>query len=402
MAKLLKTKRFTVGGEKAMIYGYPIKKIGIIGGGQLGKMLALKAKEMGFSVIVLDPDLRCPASGVADELIVGSFFDREKIRKLVEFSDVVTYEIETIDADYLLELEDRGADIKPSPKILKTIQNKYEQKMFLSKNNLPVPEFKKVRFEELFRLDKPFVVKLDTGGYDGRGVFLVNSDKDLNDLEFLQDRSSFVEKLVPIEKELAVIVARNKDDDIKIFPIVEMVFDKKYNILDYLVAPARVDESVKSEIFSLSTKIAQVFELEGVMGIEFFLSKDGKIYINELSPRPHNSGHYTIEGCVTSQFEQHIRAICNFPLGSVDINGLSSVVNILGEENSYGNARIHGLDELLKIEGAHFHFYGKSEVKPKRKLGHITIVSREYSELIEKTLKAKSVLKVYGDKGDLE
>ncbi len=383
-----------------MVYSYPIRKIGIIGGGQLGKMLALKSKETGFSVAVLDPDPKCPASGVADELIVGSFFDREKIKKLIDLSDAVTYEIETIDADYLLELEDKGANIKPSPKILKTIQNKYEQKSFLLKNNLPVPEFKKVCFEELFRLDKPFVIKLDTGGYDGRGVFLVKSDEDFRDLEFLKEKNFFVEELISIEKELAVIVARNRQGEIKVFPIVEMVFDEKYNILDYLLAPAHVDEVIKNEIFSLSTKIAQIFEQEGVMGIEFFLSKEGKIYINELSPRPHNSGHYTIEGCVTSQFEQHIRAICNFPLGSVDINGFSSVVNILGE--GYGHAKIHGLEELLKIDGAHFHFYGKSEVRPKRKVGHITIVSKEYGDLIEKTLKAKSVLKVYGDKEDLK
>ncbi len=379
-----------------MVYSYPIKKIGIIGGGQLGKMLALKAKEMGFSVMVLDPDPKCSAEAVADELIVGSFFDREKIRKLTDLSNILTYEIETIDADYLLELEEEGVNIKPSPKILKTIQDKYEQKSFLLKNTLPVPEFKKVRFEELFKLNKPFVIKLDTGGYDGRGVFLVKNDEELIDLEFLKEKSFFVEELISIEKELAVIVARNRQDEIKVFPIVEMVFDEKYNILDYLLAPARVDEVIKNEIFSLSTKIAQIFELEGVMGIEFFLSKDGKIYVNELSPRPHNSGHYTIEGCITSQFEQHIRAICEFPLGSVEINGYSSVVNVLGE--GYGNAQIQGLEDLLKIEGTHFHFYGKSEVKPKRKLGHITVVSKEYKELLEKTIKAKSVLKVYGDK----
>jgi len=379
---------------KKRVFGYPIKKIGIIGGGQLGKMLSQKAKQMGFYVISLDPSAACPAASVSDELIVSDFYNPEKLKELVEKSDITTYEIEHINTSVLKELYDKGYNILPSPYCLEIIQDKLRQKQVLKEAGLPVPRFKKVdsfdiSFFESFGF--PLVQKTTKGGYDGRGVVVIKSKDDINKV---LKTESYVEEFVDIEKELAVIVARNKKGDVVSYPVVEMVFDETANILDMLIVPARVEKDIEDEAKKVAIKAVEALQGVGVFGVELFLTKDRKVLINEIAPRPHNSGHYTIEACITSQFEQHLRAICDLPLGSTKLLSSAVMINLLGEDGYKGTPVIEGLEDALSIEGVSFHFYGKKLTAPFRKMGHVTIVDDDLERAIEKAKKVKEVLKI--------
>ena len=375
-------------------FGFPIKKIGIIGGGQLGKMLAQKAKQMGFYVISLDPSPECPAASVSDELIVSDFYNPEKLKELVEKSDITTYEIEHINTAILKELFDKGYKIYPSPYSLEIIQDKLKQKQVLKGANLPVPRFEKVENFEVSFFEKfgfPFIQKATKGGYDGRGVVVI---KDKNDLDKMLRVDSLIEEFVDMGKELAVMVARNLQGEIKCYPVVEMVFDESANILDLLIAPARIEKEIEENVKEIAIKAVEALDGIGIFGIEMFLTKDKKILINEIAPRPHNSGHYTIEACVTSQFEQHLRAICGFALGSTELLSPAVMINLLGEKGYRGVPLIEGLEEVLSIEGVSFHFYGKRLTSPYRKMGHVTIVDDNLDSAIEKAKKVKERLKI--------
>jgi len=375
-------------------FNYSTMKVGIIGGGQLGKIMAQKAKKMGFHVTILDPTPNCPAAQVSDKQIIGGFHDEAKLSQLVEENDVTTFELEHVDTSILKKMYDNGSNIFPSPYLIELIQDKYKQKELLDKSGIPVPAYKKVdTLESIGSFGFPVIQKARKGGYDGKGVVLLKSENDLSNA-ILSD--SFIEELVDIEKEIAIMVARNIEGEIACYPVVEMIFDERVNICDIVIAPARVDEKINEEAKALAIKSIEALDGVGIFGVEMFLTKDNKILVNEIAPRPHNSGHYTIESCLTSQFEQLIRAVTNLPLGSTKLISPSAMVNLLGEDGYKGEPVIEGIHEVLSMSGLSFHFYGKEQTSPFRKMGHITVLDEDLETALEKAQKAKQILKVKG------
>jgi len=373
--------------------------IGIIGGGQLGKMLTREAKQMDFSVIALDPTPGSPGGSMADEQIIGNFYDKDKIIELVKKCDVTTFEIEHIDTEVLAELEKEGHKIYPSPKVLEIIKDKSLQKEMLMENNIPTSRWEIISDlgETGKSLGFPFIQKSCMGGYDGRGVFLIGGEKDFENALKVE---SFGEEYIDFKKELAVLVSRDIDGKIKSFPIVEMVFDQDANICDTVIAPARVDGIIADKARDIAIKCIEVLEGVGVFAVEMFLTDENEILVNEIAPRVHNSGHFTIEACMTSQFQQHIRAICGISLGETDSLIPSVVVNILGEEDEKGSPYYEGFKEALEISGVNIHIYGKDLVKPYRKMGHVTIIDRDIEKAIYKAGKVKKILKAIAKEED--
>ena len=377
-------------------FNYSGLKLGIIGGGQLGKIMSQKAKKMGFQVTILDPTYNCPAAQVSDKHIIGGFHDKEKLEQLVQENDVTTFELEHVDTSILKELYDHGHIIHPSPYVIELIQNKYEQKKLLDERGIPVPRYKSVESEaDLASFGFPVIQKSKKEGYDGKGVMMLKS---ADDLPNAIRSESFIEELVDIDKELAIIVARNIDGEIKCYPVVEMLFDDRVNICDSVMAPARITPEVEQKAVEISTRCIKALDGVGIFGVELFLTKKGEILVNEIAPRPHNSGHYTIEACATSQFEQIIRAVTNLPLGSTKLISPAVMVNLLGEEGYEGEPFIEGIHDALEIPELSFHFYGKSYTKPFRKMGHVTVLDDDIDEALRKANLAKSILKVKGSK----
>lgn len=374
-----------------MQHKYPLMKIGIIGGGQLGKMMAQKAKKMGFHISILDPSQKCPAAAFADELIVGSFYDKEKITQLVTHNDVTTFDIEHIDTETLKILSNAGHKIFPSPYLLEIIQDKLLQKKVLFENGIPVPKFQNVESPEtLLQVKFPFVQKARKGGYDGRGVVVLKNESDLPNAIRVE---SMLEELINFDKELAIMVARSTTGEIKTYPVVEMIFDNRANICDLVIAPARIEKHLAEKATRIAVKSVEILSGVGIFGIEMFLAGEN-IYVNEIAPRPHNSGHYTIEASATCQFEQHIRAITGLPLGSTELLSPAVMLNLLGEEGHKGKPIIEGLNEALRIPGLSFHFYGKETTSPFRKMGHVTILNNILDVAIQQAEKIKSILKI--------
>lgn len=372
-------------------FHYPLAKIGIIGGGQLGKMMTQEAKKMGFYVAILDPTPHCPAAQVADEQIVGDFYAESKLREIVETSDVTTYDIEHIDVQVLKRLYDEGYRIHPSPYVLEIIQDKLAQKDLLSNKGLPIPKYMKVDSPaSLEKFGFPVVQKARKGGYDGRGVIVL---KDKGDIEQAIRAESFIEEFIDYDKELAIIVARSITGTMRCYPVVEMIFEARANICDMVIAPARIEEEIEEQAKKTAMEAVEALNGVGVFGVEMFLA-NGRVLINEIAPRPHNSGHYTIEACLTSQFEQHIRAITGLPLGETTLLSPAVMVNLLGSEGHIGPPLLEGLREALSIPGLSFHFYGKSETRPFRKMGHVTILDENLERAIEKAQKTRTLLKV--------
>jgi 5-(carboxyamino)imidazole ribonucleotide synthase len=375
-------------------FNYSTLKVGIIGGGQLGKIMAQKAKKMGFHVTILDPTPNCPAAQVSDKQIIGGFHDEAKLSQLVEENDVTTFEIEHVDTAILKKMFDNGNNIYPSPYLIELIQDKYKQKELLDKKGIPVPLYKKVDSPScLESFGFPVIQKARKGGYDGKGVILL---KNKDDLSKAIQGETFIEELVDIEKEIAVMVARNIEGEIACYPVVEMLFDERVNICDIVISPARIEESIRKEVENIAIKSIEALDGVGIFGVELFLTKQNKILVNEIAPRPHNSGHYTIEACLTSQFEQLIRAVTNLPLGSTKLISPSAMVNLLGEEGYKGEPIIEGLHDALEIPGLSFHFYGKKDTAPFRKMGHITVLDENLDEALKKAYKAKDILKIKG------
>ncbi|WP_417327388.1 5-(carboxyamino)imidazole ribonucleotide synthase [Halarcobacter sp.] len=378
-------------------FNYSSLKLGIIGGGQLGKIMSQKAKKMGFHVTILDPTFNCPAAQVSDKHIMGGFYDKEKLEQLVQESDVTTFELEHVDTSILKELYDNGHNIHPSPYVMELIQNKYEQKKLLDEKGIPVPAYKDVKSkEDLGAFGFPVVQKAKLGGYDGQGVQVLKSQEDA-DTKALQ-AESFIEEMVDIDKELAVIVARNIEGEMKCYPVVEMLFDERVNICDSVMAPARISKEIEEKSLEICKKSIEALDGVGIFGVELFLTKSGEIQVNEIAPRPHNSGHYTVEACATSQFEQIIRAVTNLPLGSTKLISPAVMVNLLGEQGYEGEPFIDGIHDALEIPELSFHFYGKSFTKPFRKMGHITVLDDDINVALEKANKAKDILKIKGSK----
>lgn len=371
------------------------RKIGIVGGGQLGKMMAISAKKMGMDVVVTDPTLDSPAGQVSDMQIVADYKDANSIKKLSKLVDVITFEIELANDKVLLELIKKGIPVHPHPDTLSIIRDKFLQKKFLNKYKISTADSYEVHSEDdIIRISKkvgfPFLLKARTDAYDGRGNYVVGSMHDIKKgLEKLKGRALYVEKFVPFVKELAVMIARTADGKIEAYPIVETIH--KNNICDTVIIPARVSSIARNRALSLSKKVVKNFKGAGVFGVEMFLTKNNNVLINEIAPRVHNSGHYTIEACVTSQFEQHIRAVSGLPLGSTELTSKFSIMkNILGTRN--GDGFPDGLEKALKIPNVSIHMYGKKESRSARKMGHITVTGNSLSECLKKAEKARRLL----------
>ncbi len=374
------------------------KKIGILGGGQLGKMLCLSANNWSLYTSVLDPSRDCPASGVCSRFVLGDFRSYQDVYSFGKEVDILTIEIEHVNVEALLDLEREGVIIVPAPEVLAIIKDKKRQKQFYKDNGIPTPEF--IAFdtkEEILkairekRVSIPFVQKARFHGYDGRGVKVVKYKKDL---EELLDVPCIVEDLVNIKKEISVIVVRSFSGECRCFPPVEMVFSSDANLVEYLISPAELSSSCEREAKRIAIKTVQSFNLYGILAVEMFVDNEGNIFVNESAPRPHNSGHHTIESCVTSQYEQHLRTLLNLPIGDTRLVTPSVMVNILGEPGYEGEAKYLGLEDCLKIDGVKVHIYGKKITKPFRKMGHVTIIDESIKSALFKAGIVKDKLKV--------
>lgn len=372
-------------------------KIGIVGGGQLGRMLAFEAKKLGFTVNVIDPTPNSPAGQVADHQIVADFKDEKAIKKLAAMSDYLTFEIELANSKILDELTKKGLQINPSAKTLTIIKDKLKQKQFLRTSSIPVAAFMEVTTKaDILQAAKqfgyPLVLKARFDAYDGRGNALIKKPSDIDAaLKKLQDRQLYVEQFVPFTKELAVMVARSTTGEIAVYPVVETIH--KNNICHTVLVPAPVDKSAIKQAQKLAIQVMQHLKGAGCFGIEMFLSKKNQVLINELAPRVHNSGHYSIESCATSQFEQHIRAITGLPLGSTQLTVPAAVmVNILGDR--VGPAQVTGLDKALQIPQVYVHIYGKAETKLERKMGHITAIAPTIKQALKNAQQARKYITI--------
>lgn len=376
----------------------PPAKIGIIGGGQLGKMVAIEAKRMGYDVTVLDPNPASPAGQVADHQIVAGFSDAKALRELVAGADVSTLEFEHIDADVLATLELEGYAIYPSGSTLKKIQDKFSQKKMLSEIGVPVPEFYEVtNYLELLTcsdiLGFPFVVKFRKGGYDGKGNIMIHEAGQLKDLEAYAEKGLLMaEKFVDFERELSVVTARAIDGQIKLYPVAENIHEQ--SILRLTRVPADIDLKVQQDIDKICKKVLAGLNDSGIFCIELFLTSNGKVYVNEIAPRPHNSGHYTIEACMTSQYEQLIRIITRLPLGSCMLRSPCVMANILGCETTIGHYTLSGLEMVLNVEDLHLHIYGKSKTGYLKKIGHITVLDDNITIAEQKCLNALGKIRI--------
>lgn len=371
-----------------------IHSIGILGGGQLGKMLLQKAMDFNIEFFVVDPDPNCSCSSICKNFTVGDFKDYNTVYNFGKQVDLITIEIEHVNIDALEQLEKEGKIVYPQPSVLRVIQDKGLQKKFYERNSIPTSPFVLVNNREEILSHKnmlPVMQKMRKGGYDGKGVKPVKTESEIADAF---DAPSVLETFADIAMEISVIVARNASGEIKTFPVVEMVFNPEVNLVDNLLSPARISASIEKQAEDIAIKIADKLKIVGVLAVEMFLTKNNEILVNEMAPRPHNSGHHTIEANITSQYEQHLRAIMNWPLGDTSIVKPSLMLNLLGHRDYSGKAILSGLDDVLKISGVKPHWYGKATTKPFRKMGHITILGDSVEDVLEKAEKIRGVLKV--------
>lgn len=373
--------------------------VGIIGGGQLGKMIAHEARRMSLKIIVLDPTEGCPASMIADEQIVADFKDENAIMRLAAKCDVLTYEIELANSAALKELETKSYPVRPAPTTLHIIQNKYRQKSFLNEHKIAVPDFELVRSEDhLYELCKkfglPMMLKASENSYDGRGNFLITSKSKVHEaFTYFPEDELMVEEFVPFTKEISIMVARNPSGQVASFPIAENIH--KNSILDTSIVPARIGRKVELKAKKMAENIMKVLQGAGIFGIEMFVTKKGDVLVNEIAPRPHNSGHYTNEACSVSQFEQHLRAVLDLPLSKPELLCPAVMVNILGNERSSGGSySMKGLTRSLSVPGVKLYVYGKKTSKTGRKLGHITATGKTVNEALMRAAKARNGLEI--------
>jgi 5-(carboxyamino)imidazole ribonucleotide synthase len=367
----------------------PQQTVGILGGGQLGRMMALSAREMGLRVVVLEPGEDSPCGQVADHQILSAYEDREGIEELAALSDVVTYEFENIDAVSADWLEE-NANLPQGSRLLSVTQHRLKEKETLVKAGVPVAPFRPISNlgslqDAIQQLGYPSVLKTCRGGYDGKGQVVIKQESDIEKAAALLEKETdcVLEAWVEFEKEISVILTRSVSKEVKSFPIAENIH--RDNILHQTIVPARITSATAEQAKLLAESIATELQLVGTLAVEMFVAKDGSIYVNELAPRPHNSGHYTIEACETSQFDQHIRAVCNWPLGNTDLIKPAVMINILGEHHETV------LREIGKLGEAKLHLYGKKEAKAKRKMGHITVLGDTIEEALEKAEKVSSI-----------
>ncbi|MEX0811234.1 MAG: 5-(carboxyamino)imidazole ribonucleotide synthase [Chitinophagales bacterium] len=369
-------------------------KLGVLGGGQLGRMLIQAAMNYNVSIFVLDPDVNAPCKEFSSEFHHGSLNNFDTVYNFGKKVDVLTIEIENVNTDALEKLESEGVKVYPQASVIRLIQDKGLQKEFYKERGIPTAEFFLLdNKEELHDFESffPAVQKLRKEGYDGRGVFKIKSK---GDIEGGFNKPSVLEKLIDFEKEISVIVARNASGEVRTYPTVELDFHPEKNLVEYLFSPAQLSEKLEQEAQELAAKVAKEIDIIGLLAVEMFVTKDGGILVNEIAPRTHNSGHHSIEANITSQFEQHLRSVLNLPLGATDIKTNAVMVNLLGEPGHDGAAKYVGLDEVLATDGVGLHLYGKKFTRPFRKMGHITVVDKDMEEAKRKARFVKNKLKV--------
>jgi 5-(carboxyamino)imidazole ribonucleotide synthase len=373
-------------------------KIGILGGGQLGKMLAIEAANWHLPIYILDQDHQFPAVPYAPFFQAGDFKNFDDVVQFGKKVDILTIEIEQINVDALFYLEKEGVKVYPKPSTVQVIQDKGLQKMFYKERDIPTAEFQLFNDEKEIKealnnkqIAFPFVQKSRKDGYDGKGVVVISNE---NDLINLLDCPSIIEERINIKTEISIIVARSASGELLHYEPVEQHFNQAANLVSYLICPAELDKSTLSKMNEIASLIAIDLDLVGLLAIEFFLDINNDIFVNEVAPRPHNSGHHTQNSCETSQFEQHLRAILDLPLGSTRQHSIGAMVNIIGEPGYAGKTNYVGIEECLKIDGVHLHLYGKLETRPFRKMGHINIADKDRKKVLENIEKIKSTLRV--------
>ncbi|MDN5214796.1 5-(carboxyamino)imidazole ribonucleotide synthase [Fulvivirgaceae bacterium BMA12] len=368
--------------------------LGVLGGGQLGRMLVQSAIDFNLDVNIIDPDENAPCKNLVSKFRVGKLTDYQSVYEFGQACDVLTIEIENVNTDALKQLQKEGKKVFPQPEVIELIQDKRKQKQFYLDRGIPTADFILTENRQAVLENRnflPAVNKLGKEGYDGRGVQILKNE---SDLEKAFDAPGLLEKLIDFEKEISVIVARNENGEMKAFPPVELVFNPIHNLVEYLTAPADISSEVASQADAIARKVINELDMTGLLAVEMFVTREGNILVNEVAPRTHNSGHQTIEANITSQFEQHLRAILNMPLGDTSMKIPSAMVNLLGEDGHTGLAQYEGLEKVLGIKGVHVHLYGKKLTKPFRKMGHVTIVDQHTESLKEKVKFVKENLKV--------
>jgi 5-(carboxyamino)imidazole ribonucleotide synthase len=371
-----------------------LMKIGILGGGQLGRMLLQQAANYTVETFVLENDEHCPAAHLCHHFVKGDIKDFDTVYHFGKNLDAITIEIEAVNVEALEKLEAEGVKVYPKPSAIKTIKNKITQKQFYQTNNIPTSDFKLTNSKDDLHQHVDFlpaVHKLGEGGYDGKGVQVL---KAATDFDKAFHHPSVLEQMVKIKKEIAVIVAIDNQGNTALYPPAEMVFDPMLNLLDYQLSPAKLDEKVLWKVEAISIATVKAFKSPGLFAVEMFVDANDEVLVNEIAPRVHNSGHHTIEANYSSQYDMLWRIMLNYPLGNTDEILPSAIVNILGAEGFSGPAKYDGIDEVLKMDNVFVHLYGKAETKPGRKMGHVTIISKDYQDLTYKANKIKHTLKV--------
>lgn len=371
----------------------PKQKIGILGGGQLGRMLIQAALSYDVDFYILDDDADCPCKDICHFFEKGSLLDFEMVYQFGKKVDILTIEIEHVNVDALARLEHEGVTVIPNASAIRTIQNKALQKIFYSQSQIPSADFIVTETIEEVKNHANFLPafqKLQTLGYDGKGVMSL----DLMNIDSAFTNPSLLEKKVDIEKEISVIVAKNEQHQIAIFPVVECIYNEKYNLVDYLLSPASITEVQEAKAKEIALSVVEQFHSPGIFAVELFLTKEGTILVNETAPRTHNSGHQTIEGNDSSQFDMQIRVLLNLPLGSTQNKAHSLMLNVIGDDNQSGEVMYKNLTAVLQMKNTYLHLYGKKETKPGRKMGHITLLGDDRNHLIESAKEIKALLKV--------
>ncbi|MBH12736.1 MAG: 5-(carboxyamino)imidazole ribonucleotide synthase [Leeuwenhoekiella sp.] len=373
-------------------------KLAILGGGQLGKMLLYETRKFDIQTLVLDPNPEAPSRLAANFFQQGDLMDYDTVYHFGKRADIVTFEIEAVNVDALEQLEAEGITVYPSPKTLRKIQDKGVQKDFYTEKNIPTAPYKKYPNLADLKLaltanqsSFPFVWKSTQGGYDGKGVQVVRSQEDL---EKLIDTPCIAERMIPFKNELAVIVVRSPKGEVKTYPVVEMEFHPEANQVEYVICPGRIDDKVATKAREVATQVSEAFEHVGLLAVEMFQTEDDEILVNEVAPRPHNSGHYSIEGSYTNQFEQHLRAILNLPLGETESKIGAVMVNLVGAEGHSGDVYYEKIEDIMALKGVTPHIYGKRETRPFRKMGHVTIVNSDLSEARNIAEQVKNAIRV--------
>ncbi|MDC1266684.1 5-(carboxyamino)imidazole ribonucleotide synthase [Crocinitomicaceae bacterium] len=366
-------------------------KIGVLGGGQLGRMLIQEAINLNLHIHIMDPDQNAPCASIAQTFTCGAITDFDAVMEFGKDKNLITVEIENVNIEALEMLEKSGVQVYPQPHVLKIIKDKGTQKQFYKKNGIPTSPF--VIFDSARELmnasiELPAVQKLRTGGYDGKGVQI------LKDAKSSFDAPHLIENLIDFEKEISIIVARNDKGQISTFPSVECEFNPEAHLVEFLFSPAEISQKIENKAKEIAADLIEKIDMVGILAVEMFLTKSGDILVNEIAPRPHNSGHHTIECCETSQFAQHLRAILSLPLGSTALIQPGAMINLLGEKGHTGTAIYGGLSDLLDHDNVFPHLYGKEQTKPFRKMGHVTITGKTLKEVKETAEKIKDIIQI--------